>query len=956
MRGVGVLGSVEVWLDGERLPIGPPVRRGLLAMLALDAGEAVPVERLAGALRGDAGPDDVHEHVSRLREVLGPAGFPISRRSAGYALDVDPSVVDLHEFRALVRAATAPEELRDALRLWRGSALSGVGDSEVLLRIGTDVDAERLTVAEKWAAESLDLGRHHEVPDELSAVVAEHPLREELVALEVLALHRCGRQADAVRRYEETRALLADELGIGPGPRLRALHERILRTDTPSPATTPAERPVRPRVALPFDVPDFTGRTGELARLGAEAVVVVVDGMAGVGKTALAVHAVHRLGDRYPDARVFVDLHGFTPGRGPVSPFAALDTLLRAIGVPPADVPGELDQRITAWRAEMAARRAVVVLDNAVDAEQVVPLLTGAPGCLTVVTSRRRLVIDGAAQLSLDVLTESEARDLVAEILGARAAEEPDEVASLVELCGRLPLALRIAAARLAHRPRWTVGDLVERLGAQLRRLVELKAGDRDVLAAFAVSYDHLTSEQQSMFRLLGQHPGVDFDLYAAAALAGTAFHDAREVLEDLLDHHLLVRRVRDRYSFHDLVREYARSLGPEPGVHRLLDYYLHVAHLAADLVQPGRESIPPDVDDVPGDVPPLPDDVTAMAWFTAERENLVAASRYAAESGSDRHTCGLLRDIGHSLIIGEHLDDLVELQEPALAAARRLGDRVAEMACLHNMTVIGYSRCRYREAQANARLVLDVARELGDVLRESTTLAVLGMVAHRLGRFGDALEHYRTALAIQQRIHSHRFVAIGIANVGRVHLALGDPEAARVELETALVRSREINERGEEASVLCGLGAAFSRLGDHDRALALLHEGVALAESIGNTHYAMRGLIKTADALRRAGDLPRARDFAGRAFAALGHGASRDHLSTAHNVLGAIERADGRLDEAVVQHRRALEIASRIEYRIEQAWALDSLADLLDGAVARRHRRQADELCAEMGVLRLPG
>ncbi|MEU7532467.1 BTAD domain-containing putative transcriptional regulator [Saccharothrix sp. NPDC042600] len=956
MRKVGVLGSVEVWLDGERLPVGPPLQRTLLGLLAVEAGEALSVDRLVDALWGEALPRDarglVHGYVSRLRKVLRPAEVEIGRRSSGYALEVDPSIVDLHRFRALVRAASGPDDLRAALALWRGPALSGVAVSDVVARVRVGLDAERLTVAEEWAAAALDGGQHREILDELSVIVGAHPLREKLVALEVLALYRCGRQADALRRYQETRALLAAELGLDPGPDLRELHERILRADPALSAGTRASPAARVRVSLPPDLPDFSGRADELAILCGASTVVVVDGMAGVGKTALAVRAAHRLGERYPDARVFVDLHGFTPGRSPVEPFTALDSLLRAIGVPSTDIPGELDQRVVAWRNEMAARRAVVMLDNAADSRQVAPLLAGSATCLTMVTSRRRLVLDGAAQLSLDVLPREDARALVERVVGARAVADPAGVAELVELCGRLPLALRMASARLAHRPQWIVRDAVTRLGAQRRLLAELTAGDRDVVSAFALSYEHLEPEHQRVFRLLGTNPGNDIDPHAAAALVGMPFHDTLDVLEDLLDHHLLEQRDRGRYTFHDLVREYARSLGTEEPVERLLDYYLHVAHLAADLIQPGRRAIAPKIAHVPTDVPALRDHATAMTWFSAERENLVAAARYAASARLDRHTCAFPREIGHSLIVGQHLDELVLVQQPAPAAARRIGDPAAEMASLYHLTMVGYSRCRYREAMDTGARTLAVARASGDAARESDALVVLGMLAHRLGRFDEALAHYRSALPIQERTNAHRQAAICVANTGRVHLALGAPAAALVELENALRRSRDIDEQSEEASVLCGLGAAHSLLGDHDRALALLDEGLALASEIGNHHYVMRGLVKTADGMRRANRLEEAREFASRAFAALSHGVNQDHLSTAHNVLGCIEYAAGQVDAAVHHHREALAIASRIEYRIEEARAHAGLARALDGREqAGVHRDRAVDLCTSMGA-----
>jgi DNA-binding SARP family transcriptional activator len=939
---ITLLGAVDAWVGAERLALGSPLQRTLFAMLALEAGTAISVDRLVDAMWGESLPGDpramVHNYSSRLRKVLLTAGVVINKRAAGYVLEVEPQSVDLHVFRALAREG----ELRKALDIWPGSALGGITDSDVVAALRTRLDAERLTVAEEWASQALDDRRHQEALAELTALVQAHPLRESLVRLELIALYRCGRQADALRRYEETRELLADELGIDPGAELQDVHARILKGDL---ALEPAPASV---VVLPFDVQDFTGRAEELARLSDGHRVVVVDGMAGVGKTTLVVHAVHRLGERYPDARIFVDLHGFTPGREPVTAHAALHHLLHAIGVPSARIPDDLDQRVTAWRAEMARRRAIVVLDNAVSTEQVRPLLVGGSGSLTIITSRLRLAVDSAAAMSLEVLPADEAMALVSGIVGKRAVAEPGATAELVEVCGRLPLALRIAAARLASRPRWTVADLVERLKEHRRKLPELTAGDKDVVASFLLSYDQLSLGQQRMFTLLGHLPGPDVDAYGAAALAAGSFHDARDLLEDLLDQHLLLQHVRGRYTFHDLVREFAWSLSDDEPL-RLLDYYLHVANVAAHVLQPGRVDSSPKVDQQPLVVPPLGDAAAAMTWLRVERENLLACVRFFAEIGDNHNTWAMTRDVGHSLIITHRLDEVEALHTLAFAAARRSQDRDKELPVSFGMANISYGRCRYREALEHGEHARALAHELGNLRWEGDSQGLVAMILHRLGRFDEALAVGEASLALQRACESYRIHAICVSNMGRVHLARGEAEKAIARFAESLDLIRELGERSEEASILCGLGAAHSVLGDHDRALTLLRDGLELAAQVGNDHYVMRGLIKTASAMRRAHRLDDARSFARRAFEALGHGVALDHLSTMHNVMGAIELADGRPEEAVRHHRAALAIAVKIEYRIEEAHALDGLARILPDL--EDHRFRADELCREMGA-----
>jgi DNA-binding SARP family transcriptional activator/tetratricopeptide (TPR) repeat protein len=948
---IGVLGAVEVWHGGERLPVGPPQQRCVLAVLALNAGQGVSVERLSEALWGEEQPADarglVHGYISRLRKVLEPTGLRIGRRSPGYGLEVEPTQVDLHLFRRLVteaRAESAPDlaalGLFKALALWRGEPLDGVSGSEVLDRVRAGLDQERLAVTEEWVEHELELGRHREVVGELTALCADHPYQEKLVGLLMLALHRCGRQAEALRRYEECRRLLADTLGVDPGDDLRTLYERILRSD---PALTRAEPPVVEPVkpaktpnSLPFDVPDFTGRAAEVARLldavADRGAVISVDGMAGVGKTALVVRVAHALAERCPDGRLFVDLHGFTPSREPVEPAAALGVLLRSIGLPPGEIPAELDDRIALWRTEMAGRKAVVVLDNAVDVAQVRPLIPGSPGCVVIVTSRKRLAtLDGALPVSLDVLPPAEAEELFRLVAGNVRADEGAEVAELVRLCGYLPLAVRVAGARLRHRPRWTVTDLVERLRTEQQRLSELVVDDRDVAAAFALSYRHLDADQQRVFRLLSVQPGVDVDVHTAAAITGLRRPRAEDLLEDLLDHHLLEQRTRDRFQFHDLLREHALGLlGPadataEAGV-RLLDYYLSATDRAADALQPGRRRVAPKPANQPLSLPSVGNRAAAMGWYAAEHQNLVAATAFAVRNGYDRHVCELPRNIGNYLVIGHHIDDLVAIQEPAADAARRLGDPPAESIGLSHLALTYYMAGRYRLGERHTLRNLELARELGDRTGEGYALGILGLLYQRLGRYAEARDCNHEAITTRERSGDQRLVAICTANLGRIELALGDAAQAWELLDKALALTREIEERSEEASVLSGLGAAASRLGEHDQALRLLYEGLELAREVGNTDYTVRGTVKLADGHRRAGHLDRALVLVEQVVGELRRSSAIDHLATASNVLGAIHADAGRVTESHAAHSQALELARRIEYRIEHARALEGL------------------------------
>ncbi|MFB9603168.1 BTAD domain-containing putative transcriptional regulator [Streptomyces roseofulvus] len=493
----------------------------------------------------------------------------------------------MQEARQALDGGMVPEavaKLRNALALWRGPVLAGNCGS--VIAAASAVLEERMLAATGQLAElRLAMGETEELIGDLRELTSHHPLRESFRGQLMLALHRAGRQAEALAEYAAIRRLLAEELGIDPGKQLSTLHEAILRGSPdlalPGPSRQPhaptALHPLPARQApctLPYDLTDFTGRDRELQLLIGQAGgqdagtvrIVAIDGMGGCGKTALAVHAAHRLAEAYPDGRIHADLRGFTPEEEPRRPGAVIGSLLKCLSVPAEHIPEGLDDRVALWRATLAERRILLLLDNASDAAQVRPLLPASSGCLVLITSRNRLVgLDGAVSLSLGIPSAAEARALVTEALGAeRAAKEPEAVDALVELCGRLPLALRIAATRLRSRPQWTVQHLVDRLRHSSRRLDELRSGDRSVEETLWLSYRALDDEHRKSFRLLARHSGAEIGASTAAALLGTRPHTAENVLEHLMDMHLVEQHEIGRYAFHDLVRGFAQRL-PEP-------------------------------------------------------------------------------------------------------------------------------------------------------------------------------------------------------------------------------------------------------------------------------------------------------------------------------------------------------------------------------------------------------
>jgi len=620
---------------GRPTPTGARLRV-LLAALLLHANAPVAAEALAEAVWDGSPPpgavDTLRSYVWRLRRALGPgAETRIMARDPGYLIRVDQSELDVLEFEALCRQAgavlrehawaKASAAAAQALMLWRGTPLLDVASQTLHVEFVPRLEQLRVQALEDRAEADLRLGHDDRLVPQLRDLTAQYPLRERFHAQLMLALTRRGRQAEALAAYQEARRVLVGELGIEPGPELRQLQQRILRGDPglapPAPVSPStligAGAPV-PR-QLPTGVRHFTGRRAELdiltglpdesgqpAAAEGTSVIAVIDGMAGIGKTTLAVHAAHRLSGRFPDGQLFIDMHGYTRGCEPRDPGEALGWFLRALGVPPQWVPREVDERAALYRQHLAGSRTLVVLDNAADETQLRPLLPGSPGCLVLVTSRRRLKgLDDAHILALDLLAQQDAVALLRAVasLGRVPPDDP-ALAETAELCGRLPLALRIAAALLRHRPAWSLEHLAGLLRDQQQRIAALSDGERDLGAVFDLSCRSLTDAQRHLFRHLGLIPGPHTDVHASAALIDTDLGTAGRLLEDLLDHNLLIQQAPGRYQLHDLIRLHARTLADyDPAPHRdaaldrLLEYYQHLAHRAAGLITPCSRPAP---------------------------------------------------------------------------------------------------------------------------------------------------------------------------------------------------------------------------------------------------------------------------------------------------------------------------------------------------------------------------
>lgn len=582
-----LLGTLKVQGNGNRIDVDGLRQQRLLAMLLLDVNRVVSADRLIEAMWDGEPPAtarrQLHNAVAAVRRSLASAKHIVVKDGPGYRIHADPQDVDAHRFTSMIsrlgadggRGADAVELLEAALALWEGPALSGL-HSPILDIVAAALEEKRLSATEQLLGLRLDRGDAAELVPQLVELVSQHPLRSETRRLLILALHHTGRKADALNVYEQGRRLLRDEIGVDPSVNLRELHERILRDDLPLPkqrtaSAVPVPRGGGNRSFLPYDTAHFTGRADELRSLttprpATETAlgIVAVDGMAGVGKTTVAVRLAHQLAHRYPDGQLFIDLHGHTDGQRPLAPDAALERLLLDFGLTHAQIPCDGGQRAARWRAEVAQRRVLVVLDNAADTAQIRPLLPGTSTARVLITSRHRLAgLDGVTSCSLDVFPADDAAALFTRIVGAeRVANRQDAVAEIVALCGNLPLAVGIAASRFHNRPAWSLDHLLVRLRDGHHRLAELSFGDRCVTTSFEASYRNLTPLQRRMFRALGfaTHPGEEFDAATAAALLNMPAPDADRLLEELFDAHLVRQRTAGRYHFHELVQKYSRA------------------------------------------------------------------------------------------------------------------------------------------------------------------------------------------------------------------------------------------------------------------------------------------------------------------------------------------------------------------------------------------------------------
>jgi DNA-binding SARP family transcriptional activator len=961
-----LLGPIEAEVAGQREEIGPPRQRGVLAVLAAEVGRPVMLESLVDRVWGDAPParaqHAVYVYVSRLRTLfaglVGEQVVGLSRRSGGYLLDADPDIVDVHRFRRLVthpRGGGQPdraraESLHDALRLWRGTPLTPMpGEWATVVRYAWQ--QQRLDAAVEWAGLELRLGDLASTIKTLTDLLVEHPLHEPAVAALIRALHAAGRPGEALACFDRLRTGLAEQLGVDPSTELQDLHRAVLRGDPPLPvpdrvvAGGTAARPVPAQ--LPADVPGFTGRGRALAELtertaavGTEMMIAAIAGIPGVGKTAFAVHFAHQVRGRFPDGQLFVNLRGYDDEQQ-LTAADALAAFLRALGVPGAEIPPDLEERAARYRTLLDGQRMLVLLDNASSAEQVGPLLPGSPSCLVLVTSRDSLpglvARHGAHRIDIGLLAVDESVQLLRRLVGSRVDAEPGAAAMLAEQCGNLPLALRIAAELAVVQPEQRLIELTAELSDQQRRLDLLDAGadaHTGLRAVFASSYRRLPADAAGAFRLLGLPPGRHVDAYAAAALFGTDLRTARDLLERLARAHLVQRLGPKRYAMHDLLRMYAAEAAaredPVPARHaaltRLFDHYRYTAATAMNEITPGDRNRRPAVAEPPTPTPRFPDQASAQAWADTERENLLGTAAHAATHGWPAHTVELAAILWRYLDVGGHYDDALVLHDHAAGAARGLGDHTGQATAAIGM--VHFRRGGYPTAADLFQRALDMYTAAGDRLEQTHLLVNLGNVRHYQGRLDEAVAFYGQALDRcdpADRLGVFR----ALNNLGNTLCARGDLLGAHEHQQQALTIAREIGDRDAEAHALDELGYVDFLLGDLEVAARHCRQALDAYREVGSPLGIAHAMNSLGTIGLSRGDLVAAARDCAEALAAFRRLGVQSGQAAALAVLGAVAERDGDLELAAEHHRAALDLFRRAGDEAGEAGALNNLAGL---------------------------
>ncbi|MFJ1595423.1 AfsR/SARP family transcriptional regulator [Streptomyces sp. NPDC088261] len=1008
-------GSVEVRALGRRNDLGSTKTRLALAALAWDASRTVSVDTLIHRIWDDNPPakarEALHAHVSRIRKAFRIAGGDapvITSRTNSYVMNVDPDRVDLRRYTSYVDQARSLKDSDDegeairlldlAAGLWRGEALAGIS-AYWAGHLRATVAESSLTAAMVRAEILMGAGKFAEAVPVLLPLVEEHPVDEALVERLALALYGSSRSAEATKLVQRTRQRVVRDIGLDAGRRLHRVHQGIL-AGTPAAALlgqagigrrTPARTTTRIPDNLPRDVP-WVGRHDELrlltaalsetSRTSAPVVTIeAIDGMGGIGKTSMAVHLGHQLREEFPEGRLYLHLHGHASDREPLTAVRALTELLRLLDTPPGELPKDLDGLVSLWRTTVRDRRMLVILDDAAGPAQVRPLLPGASPTAVIVTSRQRLSgLPGVRPVSLDVLPREDAVALFAQRLGGRRTVLASDAAEIVRICGYLPLAVEVMASRLLSRPSWTTSDLLKQLTSGMEHLSEMRDGERTLSHVFGLSYRALTPVQQLVFRHVGLHFGLQFGTHAVAALSGLSFEETERALEELQAHHLISEPTPHRFTIHDLLREYARTLidntGDVPGaseqaLRRLVDHYVRVADRADRLAYPYRSRMVVDADG--GDhsatrEPEIADAQAAEQWLITEGANLLRALDWTRRYGSEAQLALHTHVLAGFLDLEGHLETAEPLLRRAVAHWRAVGDDSARARALLDLSAVCAHSGQYEEGDATAREALSIARLLKDEDLESESAHQVSIVLWHTGQYALALPLLERSLDLRLRSNDRLQVARSLNLLGITHLQLGQNESALEYFLRAIAGFTGTDDRGRYRT-LNNLGELQQRMGDLEAAERSYREAIDVAATLGskgdratlwmNLASVLTPLHKTDEALglyarvlpvlRGVGDLRgegialagigRAYRTAGRNESALAQfiaslGVLRRIGATGEVAevlldLGQAERDTGRLEQAEAHLEEALALCRRTGARGEEERALEALASL---------------------------
>jgi DNA-binding SARP family transcriptional activator/tetratricopeptide (TPR) repeat protein len=995
-----ILGPLEITVDSERIDLGGTRQQIVIATLLLGANLVVTTDRLLEAVYGEDPPPTSRSQaqisISSLRRTFARHGSAaiIKTHPLGYIIELDGDRLDSQRFAELVAAghaarnAALPEQAagtyRDALRLWRGPALDGI-DSQLIRAAASRLDEERIAINEDCIDLELELGRHHELVGELAELVEQHPLRERLRGQLMLTLYRCDRTAEALQVYRETRRTMISELGIEPSARLRQLERAILTSDPALAVSAESVRshPEKTRVhpgpnLLPADIGDFVGRAEEIDQIrkhladpvrerkaGTAVPVVVIAGKGGVGKTSLAVHVSHVLAPYFPDGQLFADLHGATLHQ--VGPIQVLERFLRALGVPGSEIPDGLDERAEVYRSLIGDRKVLVVLDDAVAESQVAPLLPGSGAAAGIITSRLRLTgLAGAVHIEVDVFDPEVSLNLLSSIAGARRMQsQPDQAMTVAEHCGHLPLALRIAGARLSARPHWSIQQLADRLADETHRLDELRYGELSVRPTISLSYESAGEEAKRLFRRLALLDLPVFSSWLSATVLDQPLTDAEDLLDDLVSAQLIEiagtgTGAHSQYRFHDLIRVFARErlAAEEPATERsaalerafgallYLAEQAHSRHWGGEYARLSSDALRS----------PLPERLVdelisnPVSWFDSERSALVSAVRQAAQAGFTELCWSLAYTAVTLFETRTYFDDWRETHEIALEATRKAHNVRGQAAMLYSMGSLHIAQQRFDLARENFIVAARLFGEVGDEAGIALVASHNAYIDRLSGRLDEAEAGYAQALAIFRNTSdptSAAYVMHGLAQVKLEQHQLAD---ARQLLSDALRLSRTLRPGRAEAQVLHRVGESYLLSGELQQAVdtfeLVLDKVRSLDDPIGES-YALHGI---GIAKIRQGEFGQARDALRRALDL--SQTSYDGLAQGRALLGLSELSLARGDpgRAIVLGRQAEEVFRRMNAPLYGARAFTLIGEAHN---ARGDGDAASAALAEAAALR---